>query len=215
MKYDGIIFDMDGVIVDVSKSYRETIRRTASYFLKRKVKKEEVDKIKSRIDMNNDWEATYALINNKNLFYDTIRDYFQSKYLGNDKTKGLILKEKLLISKVQFQKLKVKYKKLAIATGRPKKEAQYVILSNRLEGIFDCIVGLEDVRRQKPFPDAIIKVIESLRLKNTVYIGDSPSDVSAAESAGISSIYIGKGLLGTLRFYSVAEVIKYLLLKQL
>jgi len=36
-KYDGLIFDMDGILVDVSKSYRETIRQTAGYFLKRNV----------------------------------------------------------------------------------------------------------------------------------------------------------------------------------
>jgi len=35
-KYDGLIFDMDGVLVDVSQSYREAIRQTAGYFLKRK-----------------------------------------------------------------------------------------------------------------------------------------------------------------------------------
>ena len=35
--YDGLIFDMDGVLVDVSKSYREAIRQTTSYFLKRSI----------------------------------------------------------------------------------------------------------------------------------------------------------------------------------
>lgn len=215
MKIDSVIFDMDGVIVDVSKSYRETIRQTASYFLKREVKKVEVDRIKSKVGVNNDWDATYALINDKNISFDEVKDYFQSKYLGDGKTEGLILNEKLLISKVQLQKLKTRYNKLGIATGRPREEAQFVILSNRLGGIFDCIVALEDVKREKPFPDSIIKVIDLLKLQNAVYIGDSSSDVLAAESAGIPSIYIGKEKLGTMRFPRVSAAVKYLLQKQL
>lgn len=211
MKFDGVIFDMDGVIVDVSKSYREAIRQTAAYFLKREVKKEEVDRIKSKIGMNNDWETTYALINDKNISFSKVKNYFQLKYLGNGKMTGLIIKEKLLIPKFQFKKLRIKFGKLGIATGRPKEEAQFVIRNNRLEGIFDCIVALEDVKKGKPFPDSIIKVIDLLKLKSTVYIGDSPSDVCAAEAAGIPSIYIGKEKFGTIQFPEVSAVIKYLL----
>lgn len=211
MKYDGLIFDMDGVIVDVSKSYREAIRITAGYFLRREVSKAEVSGIKSRVGMNNDWEATYALINDKSFSYEKVKDYFQSLYLGNSYKKGLITKEKLLISETQFRKLKAKYKKLGIATGRPREEANYVIINNQLGIFFDCIVALEDVKRSKPFPDSIIKVIKILKLKKTIYVGDSPSDVLAAEAAGIPSIYIGNQKIGTSRFLTVNDAMEYLL----
>lgn len=210
-KYDGIIFDMDGVLVDVSQSYREAIRQTASYFLGRKVSISEINKIKNMPDMNNDWDTTYALINNKTVSYKKVKDYFQSLYLGNNQIKGLIDNEKLLVSRITFEKLKTKYKKLGIATGRPKNEAKYVIKKNNLEKIFDNIVALEDVKNGKPDPDSINAVIKLLNLKNTVYIGDSPSDVLAAKAAGIPSIYVGKQKIGTLKFQSVLQVIKYLL----
>lgn len=211
MKYDGIIFDMDGVIVDVSNSYREAIRLTAGYFLGRFVNKQEVLRLKNKAGMNNDWDVTYALINNKCLSYEKVKAYFQSVYLGSNSKKGLMIKEKLLITKKQFRKLKDKYKKLGIATGRPKEEADYVIINNQLEDYFDCIVALEDVKRGKPFPDSINKVIRALKLKNTVYIGDSPSDILAAKAAGIPSIYIGGQKIGTVRFLSVAKAMEYLL----
>ena len=120
-KYDGLIFDMDGILVDVSRSYREAIRRTAGYFLKRNVLMTEVDQIKNKVGMNNDWDATYALINKPALSYELVKSYFQKLYLGDDKNIGLINNEKLLISKQELQLLKNKYKKLGIATGRPKK----------------------------------------------------------------------------------------------
>jgi len=210
-KFDGLIFDMDGVLVDVSRSYREAIRQTASYFLERSVLMSEVDEIKNKVGMNNDWDATYALINNPNISYEGVKSYFQSIYLDNGQKSGLINNEKLLISKQKVQSLKNKYKKLGIATGRPKKEAEYVINKNKLIEIFDCIIALEDVENSKPSPDSILMVIEKLNLKQTVYIGDSPSDVIAAERAKIPSIFVGKQTIGTIRFQTMLEVVQYLL----
>ena len=205
-KYDGLIFDMDGVIVDVYRSYREAIRQTASYFLKRNVSMSEVDEIKNKAGMNNDWDATYALINDSTISYESVKEYFQKKYLS-----GLIKKEKLLILKETLQLLKNKYKKLGIATGRPKKEAEYVIKKNKLETIFDCVIALEDVVNSKPAPDSLLAVINNLNLKQTIYIGDSPNDVLAAKSANIPSIYVGKQNFGTIKFQNILKVIQYLL----
>jgi len=210
-KFDGIIFDIDGILVDVSKSYREAIRKTASYFLNQQVKKQEVDVIKNKVVMNNDWDATYALINDLSIPYETVRSYFQKLYLGNLKRKGLIDNEPLLISKKKLNQIKDKYKKLAIATGRPRKEAQYVIEKNKLSGIFNCIVAMEDITNGKPAPDMLFAVIKKMRLKNTVYIGDSPSDIIATDKAGIPSIYVGIQKIGSVRFSSVLQVIRYLL----
>jgi len=209
--YDGLIFDMDGVLVDVSKSYREAIRQTASYFLKRDIPMSEVDLIKDRVGMNNDWDATYALINNPNISYEAVKSYFQYIYVGNDQKSGLINNEKLLISKQKLQSLKNKYKKMGIATGRPKIEAEYVINKNQLSTLFDCVIALEDVANSKPSPDSILMVIEKLNLKQTVYIGDSPSDVIAAERAKIPSIFVGKQNIGTIQFQTMLEVVQYLL----
>lgn len=205
-KYDGLIFDIDGILVDVSRSYREAIRRTAEYFLKRNVLMPEVDQIKNIVGMNNDWDASYSLINESKISFKTVKDYFQKIYLG-----GLIDKEKLLVPKQKLLLLKEKYKKLGIATGRPKKEAEYVINKNNLEKIFDCIVALEDVDNSKPSPDSLLAVIKKLGLKQTVYIGDSPSDVFAAEKAKIPSIYVGEQNIGTINFQTILKVIQYLL----
>ncbi|PJC32828.1 hypothetical protein CO049_01735, partial [Candidatus Roizmanbacteria bacterium CG_4_9_14_0_2_um_filter_36_12] len=138
--------------------------------------------------------------------YESVKAYFQKIYLD-----GLINKEKLLISKEKLQLLKNKYKKLAIATGRPRAEAEYVIKKNKLKGIFDCIIALEDVNNSKPYPDSLFAVIKKLSLKQTIYIGDNPSDVQAAEASGIPSIYVGKQNIGTIKFQSVLQVINFLL----
>jgi HAD superfamily phosphatase len=70
---DILIFDMDGVLVDVSKSYRRTIRRTVQIYLEsclgfqkrgRKgwITDEEISLFKSAGGFNNDWDLTSGLL---------------------------------------------------------------------------------------------------------------------------------------------------------
>ena len=209
--YDALLFDMDGVLVDVTKSYRKVIQQTAGYFLKREVKMSEVNEIKKKVGMNNDWDATYALISDKTIPYRKVKGIFQKIYWGKEETNGLINDEQLLISKEQLLQLKERYIRLGIVTGRPKKEAQYVLDRFNLQKVFDVVIVKEDTKRGKPFPDPIQKAIKALKTKNTVYIGDSPSDVAAATAAKIPSIYIGNQNIGTIRFKTVSQIIKYLL----
>jgi len=69
---DLLIFDMDGVLVDVSRSYRQAIQQTVQiYFetclglkkgLRNLITKEDIALFKSTGGFNNDWELTSALI---------------------------------------------------------------------------------------------------------------------------------------------------------
>lgn len=69
---DILIFDMDGVLIDVSRSYRETIQRTVQIYLKtcfgfkdgkeEPITKEDIFLFKSAGGFNNDWDLTFALL---------------------------------------------------------------------------------------------------------------------------------------------------------
>jgi HAD superfamily hydrolase (TIGR01548 family) len=67
-----IIFDMDGVLVDVSKSYREATRRTVILYMRHVlgadisddfISLSDVDAVKKRGGLNNDWDLTDAILN--------------------------------------------------------------------------------------------------------------------------------------------------------
>jgi histidinol-phosphate aminotransferase len=59
---ESIIFDMDGVLIDVTESYRQAIVLTANYLLgKETIKASDVDEIKAIPGFNNDWDVTYVL----------------------------------------------------------------------------------------------------------------------------------------------------------
>jgi len=69
---DILIFDMDGVLIDVSRSYRETIQRTVQIYLKtclgfkdgqaEPVTNEDISLFKSTGGFNNDWDLTSGLL---------------------------------------------------------------------------------------------------------------------------------------------------------
>ncbi|UCD71501.1 MAG: HAD family hydrolase [Syntrophobacterales bacterium] len=67
-----VIFDMDGVLIDVSKSYRESIKRTVALYLKRAlglkgyetslVSDADIVTFKEIGGLNNDWDVTTGLL---------------------------------------------------------------------------------------------------------------------------------------------------------
>ncbi|UCF85023.1 MAG: HAD hydrolase-like protein [Desulfobacteraceae bacterium] len=67
-----IVFDMDGVIIDVSRSYRDTIRQSARLFLKGAQSWEnlpdplfqlsDLARVKQGGGLNNDWDLTFLVI---------------------------------------------------------------------------------------------------------------------------------------------------------
>src|SRR4030042_900846 len=69
---DILIFDMDGVLIDVSRSYRNTIQRTIQIYIENclgfernsgdRVTDEEISLFKSTGGFNNDWDLTSGLL---------------------------------------------------------------------------------------------------------------------------------------------------------
>lgn len=125
-QWDAVIFDMDGVLVDVSKSYREAIKLTAQYVLKNKyglqtnIAAADIEVMKSIPGFNNDWDLSFALIElfakgirrsdfKQNISalseqvktsadYLAAKDIFQSYYLGSKLFKKLYKKSASIAS---------------------------------------------------------------------------------------------------------------------
>lgn len=67
-----IVFDMDGVLIDVSRSYRDTVRQTARLFLKGTqgwedlpdplFPLEDLARVKQSGGLNNDWDLTFTVL---------------------------------------------------------------------------------------------------------------------------------------------------------
>ena len=68
-----------------------------------------------------------------------------------------------------------------------------------LAHLFGAVVASDDVERNKPHPDGILRALELLgaRPEEAAYVGDSPFDVEAARRAGVYSVAVGWGGIHT------------------
>jgi len=175
-----LIFDIDGVLVDVVGSYRRAIKETAEYFSNKKVAMKDVQALKNKGGYNNDWKTTSALLRKKGkkVNYEDIKKEFQKFYNKYKKNERLIVNKKLL------EKLNRKYD-LSIVTGRPKKEADEVLQRFKIKKYFSIVIAMEDTEKPKPDPAGILKIIEK---RNAYFFGDTIDDLKAAKSAKIDGI---------------------------
>ena len=83
-----------------------------------------------------------------------------------------------------------------------------------LRDLFDLAVGVLDVARPKPHPDMLLHCLERLEVEpdEAVYVGDQPTDLEAAEGAGMHFIGIGpmaeKSRLSVERFEDLPKLVR-------
>lgn len=84
--------------------------------------------------------------------------------------------------------------KTAIATNRSDTMNQ-VLVQHGLEEYFDLVVSSLDVKRPKPDPESLLKVLSHFGLSTheAIYIGDSEIDELAAKAAGIPLVAYKNG----------------------
>ncbi|MFA6065353.1 MAG: TIGR01548 family HAD-type hydrolase [archaeon] len=188
MKFKSVIFDIDGVLVDVSQSYRQAIQKTVEDFTGFYPTPEEIQKYKERGGLNNDWDLSEAIIldKGKKVPKQEIIDKFQEYYLGKN-WDGFITKEKLLLPKSCIESLAKKYK-LGILTGRPRAEAEFILKYFQIFDLFEIIVAMEDTGdKPKPNPFGLNLALKKLKIPSC-YFGDSIDDMKAAVSAQMTGI---------------------------
>ena len=187
MPPEAILFDMDGVMVDVDSSYRMAIKKTAEFFVKEEITFEEIQKYKDKGGYNDDWDLTEAIImsRKKRITKIGIINLFQQFYLGRN-WEGLIQNEQLLLDVDMLDKLNENYK-LGIVTGRPRKELEYTLKRFKISKYFDITVCMEDTKgKGKPDPFGIELALKKLKAGRAIYVGDTIDDIVAAKAAGIT-----------------------------
>lgn len=184
---DVIVFDMDGVLVDVQNSYRLAIAETYKYFTKREISQEDIKAAKNLGGLNNDWDLTYHLLKSAGTWvpYDDIVEKFQQMYWNDGK--GCINDESLIIDKTLLETLSQRYI-LAVFTGRPRVEAEFTLKKFDILKYFSKIVTMNDVpkERQKPDTLGLEKIRTSVFAGKMLYVGDTVDDVKCAKEFRIT-----------------------------
>jgi HAD superfamily phosphatase len=203
---DVIVFDIDGVLVEVMDSYRETIRETVRHFTGESVSHDVIQDFKNAGGWNNDWLLSHRLISDrgKRVEYADVVDYFNRIFLGENGD-GLIRRENWMPAAGLLERLAESFS-LAIFTGRSGYEAD-VTLERHAAGIrFNPLVTDESVINPKPAPDGLQLIMRAHPEKSLWYLGDTVDDARSAQSAGVP--FIGVSTLQNPRHAEIAETLR-------
>ncbi len=211
-----IIFDIDGVIRDVTYSYRLAIQKTVLFFTNWEPLIEDIDLLKGEGIWNNDWDLSYELIsrykiqnncdfdvpNKKKLIEKFNSFYFGERFNKNKSSlEGFIKNEELLINKDFFSKLTKKNFKWGFFSGAERLSANHILVE-RLNLKNPPLIAMGEAF-EKPNPQGFINLIEkisncSINSINLplIYVGDTVADVHTIRNA--------RNIYPTKKFFSFA-----------
>lgn len=184
---EALLFDLDGVIADVSRSYRESIIETAESFGV-EISQEAVSRAKAAGDANNDWQLTQRLLADRGVeaSLDEVTRRFERIYQGTEDEPGLRATEQLLVDRAFFERLAAHYP-LGIVTGRPRRDAERFLDDKGIDHLFDALVCMEDAAL-KPDPEPVELLLDELGADRGWLVGDTPDDARAARQAAVLPI---------------------------
>jgi HAD superfamily phosphatase len=185
-----IIFDVDGVLVDVRESFHRTVIETVLFFTGKRVKPAEIHEWKNRSGFNDDWTLSTAWVQSLGFdnTYDEVKNKFVELYWGKGKP-GNASRERWILPKRELQRL-AKLAELALFTGRVKAELDFTLERVGVRSIFKKIVTVEDVSRPKPDPEGLVKILAGRDPSTALYLGDNIDDGRASKAAAVPFVGI-------------------------
>lgn len=179
-KYDTILFDLDGTLLNTKDLIYRTFIHTFEHFRPEKVlTDEELDSFfgpslrQTFSRYSEDEEEITAMIQYYREYNVSIHDEFVTAFPW---------------AKSIVRSLARKGYKLGVVSS---KKTDLVEHGLELFGMLDnmrVVIGEEDVQNPKPDPEGILKAMETLHSKKALYVGDGVGDIEAGKNAGIDTI---------------------------
>ncbi len=181
---EALVLDMDGVIADVSQSYRAAIIATAAHFGV-VATQADIALLKRGGNANDDWQVTATLVaaQRPGTTLEEVTAVFEALFHGTGKRRGLWENEALIVGPEVLRRL-ARRLPLVIATGRPRLDAERFL--DRF-GITDCVTTCvtRDDGALKPDPFAPREAMRRVGATRGWMLGDTPDDVRAARAASL------------------------------
>ena len=181
-----LIFDVDGVLVDVRDTYWRSAVETIHYLTGKTVTHEELHHWKSKPGNNDDWRmvARWATALGRRTSYKQARAAFERFYWGSNGQPGNVSREKIIVTPKQIAGWAARYE-LNLFTGRNRKEFSFTFAKWAGTRHFRTVVTMDDVEKMKPDPEGLYKILRGRAAASALYLGDNIDDALAARAAGI------------------------------
>lgn len=174
-RFKGIIFDVDGTLTYTNQLIFDSFNHITKKYLGKSYSDEEIialfgpteDVILKQICPDE---------------YEAARKDYYSYYQDNHSIAQLYDGIKSLIIEIKSSNIL-----LSIFTGKGRTSALITLDESGLTKYFDLIVSGDDVENHKPSPEGIYNFLKMFNLnpKDVLMIGDAPSDIVAANEAGV------------------------------
>ncbi len=179
--YKAVLFDLDGVLVDMPKGHYEALNKALGLFGARIGEDEHLEffnglPTRKKIER---LEDQGRLPSGLKEFINTVKQKYTKEiipdYCVPDYSKIILLKT-----------LRARGFKLACCSNSIKETLNMMLSSAHLIDFFDLIIGNDEVKNPKPHPEIYIKAFERFNLKPSecIIIEDSPHGIEAARASG-------------------------------
>jgi phosphoglycolate phosphatase len=191
-KITGVIFDLDGTLIDSLTAYTMAFNRTVDRHRLLPINlREMTDLLNQFISLDETLHRTYPHLSAE----------ARAKFMTEMRNEFIALAADHITLKPHAREvlgeLKEQGKKIGIATGRMSEgDSKWRELRNlQIDDLVDAVVTAGETR-PKPDPASLIKCALDLNLSldECVFVGDSRADIIAARSAGVTSIAIPTGV---------------------
>ncbi len=184
-RYDSVIFDLDGTLIDSFEAINEAFDEVFSTFRDRKISFKE-----SNSYVGVPLEGLLGELFGKENQDEAI-DIFRNKY------KEVCFEKTSLIKGVKelLVYLKEKGKSLSVATNKTGSISRELLDYLKINAFFDYVYGVYDGFEGKPSPEIIHEIIQKTGISkiSTILVGDSPIDIMTAKNAGIPIFSVASG----------------------
>lgn len=173
--FDGVIFDVDGTLTSTNELIFAAFNFIAKKYLDKTFTNEQIMKLFGPPE-----DVILRELCGDN-FESAQKDYYEF-YSDNHQLASIYPGIIELL-----ENLKSKNIFLSVYTGKGRKAALITLDKLNISGYFDMIVTGDDVENHKPHPEGILVFLNKFNLKKerVLMIGDAPSDIKAAKSAGV------------------------------
>lgn len=185
-----LIFDVDGVLVDVRETYWRSGLQTIQALTGKKPTWAEFHEWKRKPGNNDDWlmVSRWATALGVPTSYEEAREAFSPFYWGRNGQPGNVLKEKLLITPKRIERWASR-RELNLFTGRTKQEFAYTFEKWPAARAFRAVITMDDAKK-KPDPQGLRLILAGRNPKSALYLGDNIDDALAAKAARVPFLAI-------------------------
>jgi HAD superfamily hydrolase (TIGR01509 family) len=181
----GVIFDMDGVLIDSESFYFE---RRMQFFKEKNIVPGSTNKLDFvGLTENGIWEVLVAEKENRAELKKEYHDYRKKHPI--DFKKALRKGVKEVLDYLKKEKIKI-----ALASSSPQSEINEMLTQNNLTSYFDFVISGEELTKSKPHPEIYQIAMDALDCENCMAVEDSPVGIASAKAAGLYTIALKQEL---------------------